>query len=102
MDDADRERRRKLDLDRQRKLDEVCRRVLGGFAGRVATPLVIAEAEGAMRAALEAATLAGTYVLPDGLELDRVAVGADMRVKVFFRHAVTRLDAVAAETFDPP
>lgn len=70
--------------DRQRKLDEVCRAVIAKFVGREVTPTIAAEAAGCLRAALDDAVRAGTYVLPDGLCLDRVEVGDDLRFKVFF------------------
>lgn len=73
--------------ERQRVLNEVCRRALQGFYGRKLTPTLMAEAEATMRAALDDAVRAGLYVLPDGLELDRVVLGTDMRIKVLFRRA---------------
>lgn len=73
--------------DRQRALEDVCRRVLGGFVGRKITSMIVAEAEGAVRAALDDAVRAGKYVLPDGLELDRVELGANMRLQVYFKPA---------------
>lgn len=74
--------------DRQRKLNELCRSVLGKFVGREVTPLLIAEAEGCMRQEIDEAVRAGTYVIPDGMIVDRVEVGADLRLKVFFGLAV--------------
>lgn len=71
--------------DRQRVLNEVCRRVLRGFVGRKLTPTLMAEAEATVRAVLDDAVRAGSYVLPDGLALDRVELGADMRIKVLFK-----------------
>lgn len=73
--------------DRQRKLDELARGVLRGFVGRAPTPENVAAAEGEMRAALERAIRAGTYVPPDGLALDRVELGDDLRLKVYFAPA---------------
>jgi len=70
--------------DRQRALDDVCHRALGSFVGRTMTPTLVAEAEGVLRSELDEAVRAGKYVLPDGLVLDRVELGADMRIKVFF------------------
>lgn len=70
--------------DRQRALDEVCRRALRGFVGRDVTPTLLAEAETVLRSELDAAVRAGKYVLPDGLALDRVVLGTDMRIKVYF------------------
>jgi hypothetical protein len=70
--------------DRQRALDEVCRSALRGFVGRELTPALLAEAEGIMRAAVDEAVRDGKYVLPDGLVVDRVELGQDMRIKVFF------------------
>lgn len=70
--------------DRQRVLDELCREILGRFVGRPATAVVIAQAEGEMRAALDDAIREGKYVLPDGLVLGHVEIGRDMRLKVFF------------------
>lgn len=71
--------------DRQRLLNELCRRVLQPFYGRKVTPTLMVEAEAEMRLAIDDSIRAGNYVLPDGLELDRLELGADMRVKVFFR-----------------
>jgi hypothetical protein len=62
----------------------VCRSALRGFVGRELTPTLLAEAEGVMRAAVDAAVREGKYVLPDGLVVDRVELGRDMRIKVFF------------------
>ncbi len=75
--------------DRQRALDEVCRGVLRDFVGRDMTPTIVAEAEAAMRSALDDAIRQGKYVLPDGLLLNRVEIGADMRLKVYFAAAPT-------------
>lgn len=71
--------------DRQRKLDEMLRRVLAGFVGATPSPRVIADAEATLRRHLDEAIAAGTYVLPDGLLVDRVEVGADLRMKVYFK-----------------
>lgn len=79
-------------VDRQRALDDLCRRALKEFVGRDATPTMIAEVEAKMRAVLDEAIRAGTYVLPDGLVLSRVEVGSDMRIKVFFAPAPTKDD----------
>jgi len=73
------------DADRQRALDDVCQRVLGSFVGRKITPTAVAEAEGALRHALDDAIRAGKYVLPDGLALDHVELGDNMRLQVYFR-----------------
>lgn len=70
--------------DRQRALDEVCRSVLAPFIGRKITPTLVAEAEATMRAALIDAIRAGKYVLPDGMTLDRVELGPNMRLQVYF------------------
>ncbi len=70
--------------DRQRVLNEVCRRVLKDFQGRKVTPYLIAEAEGAIRAAIDRSIQEGNYVLPMGIRLDRVELGDDLRIKVFF------------------
>lgn len=86
--------------DRQRVLDELCREVLGHFVGRPATAVVIAQAEGEMRAALDDAIRKGKYVLPDGLVLGRVEIGRDMRLKVFFDKVRSRIGAVAEEVED--
>lgn len=75
--------------DRQRALDEVCRDVLRDFVGRDMTPTLVAEAEAAMRSAIDEAIRQGKYVLPDGLVLDCVEIGADMRLKVYFSDAPT-------------
>lgn len=53
------------------------------------TPTLVAEAEAAMRSAIDEAIRQGKYVLPDGLLLDRVEIGADMRLKVYFSDAPT-------------
>lgn len=74
--------------DRQRKLDELCRAVLSRFVGQDATPAMVARAEAEMRVAIDEAVRAGTYALPDGLVVDRVELGADMRLKVYFARAV--------------
>jgi len=71
--------------DRQRALNDVCRRVLDSFVGRKITPTVVAEAESALRHALDDAIRAGKYVLPDGLMVDRVELGENMRLQVYFR-----------------
>ena len=76
--------------DRQRKLDEVSRRILRDFVGRTMTPTLVAEAEERMRTALDEALRAGTYVLPDGLALDYVKLGDDMRIKVYFKRVGRR------------
>jgi hypothetical protein len=76
---------RRRNEDRQRALDEVCRRVLAKFIGRPITSTVVAEAEATLRWSLDEAIVAGTYVLPDGLKLDRVELGTDFRIKVFFK-----------------
>lgn len=81
-------RREKAELDRQRVLDEVCRRALRDFVGRKATPALMVEAESTLRRELDEAIRAGNYVLPDGLALDRVELGLDMRLKVLFKTAV--------------
>lgn len=73
--------------DRQRKLDELCRAVLRRFVGQDATPAMVARAEAEMRVAIDEAVRAGTYALPDGLVVDRVELGADMRLKVYFARA---------------
>ena len=73
--------------DRQRALNEVCRRVLQGFVGKELTPILMIEAEATLRTALDDAVRAGAYVLPDGLVVDRVELGADMRIKVLFKRA---------------
>ena len=86
--------------DRQRKLDELVREVLARFIGRVPTPYLIAEAEGAMRDALDRAIVDGTYVLPDGLLLDCVTIGEDMRLKVYFGRLADRFTAVSEEIAD--
>lgn len=78
--------------DRQRALDDVCRRALKDFVGRDVTPTLLAEAEGLLRGKLDEAVREGKYVLPDGLVLDRVELGTDMRIKVFFAHADQVLD----------
>lgn len=84
--------------DRQRALDEVCRGVLKPFVGREITPTAVVEAEICMRHALLEAIRAGKYVLPDGLALDRVELGADLRIKVYFMKAVDpRFVSVAEE-----
>ncbi len=70
--------------DRQRALSEVCRAALKDFVGRELTPTLLLQAEAEMRAALDEAVRAGKYVLPDGLRLSRVELGADMRIKVYF------------------
>lgn len=70
--------------DRQRVLDEVCRRALRDFVGRKATPALMIEAELTLRRELDEAVRSGNYVLPDGLVVDRVELGLDMRLKVFF------------------
>lgn len=80
-------RARENAADRQRALDEVCRIALKDFVGRKLTPDLMAEAEYALRHTLGEAVRAGKYVLPDGLELDRVVLGADMRIKVLFKKA---------------
>lgn len=74
--------------DRQRKLNEMCRAVLSRFVGRDITPTLIAEAEGELRHALSRAVEDGTYVLPSYLELDKVELGDDLRIKVFFKKCV--------------
>jgi hypothetical protein len=71
--------------DRQRALNDVCRRVLDSFVGRKITPTVVAEAESALRHALDDAIRAGKYVLPDGLMVDRIELGENMRLQVYFR-----------------
>jgi len=71
--------------DRQRALNDVCRRVLDSFVGRKITPTVVVEAENALRHALDDAIRAGKYVLPDGLMVDRVELGENMRLQVYFR-----------------
>ena len=53
------------------------------------TPTLVAEAEAAMRSALDDSIRQGKYVLPDGVVLDRVEIGADMRLKVYFADAST-------------
>lgn len=73
------------DDDRQRVLDELCRRELRGFVGRPITPMLVYEAEGVLREAIVDAIRSGNYVLPDELELDRVTLGSDMRLKVMFK-----------------
>lgn len=73
--------------DRQRALNDVCRRVLDDFVGRKITSTVVAEAEGAMRSAINDAVRAGKYVLPDGLVVDRVELGENMRLQVFFKRS---------------
>lgn len=77
-------RREKAELDRQRVLDELCRRAFRDFVGRKATPALMVEAESTLRRELDDAIRAGNYVLPDGLVVDRVELGLDMRLKVFF------------------
>lgn len=91
----------KATADRQRKLDEMCREALKDLVGCEVTPYRVAKAEGLMRAALDDAIRAGTYVLPDGLVLDHVELGADMRLKVYFKRPDNRFDAVVAELGDP-
>jgi hypothetical protein len=71
--------------DRQRVADDVCRRALKDFIGRPMTPTLMAEAEGTLRRAFDDAIRAGTYILPDGLVLDRVTLGTDMRLKILFK-----------------
>lgn len=71
--------------DRQRALDEVCRRALRDFVGRKVTPTLMVEAELTLRAQLDEAVRAGVYVLPDGLVIDRVELGTDRRIKVLFK-----------------
>jgi hypothetical protein len=84
--------------DRQRKLSELCRGVLARFIDQEPTPLLVAEAEGVIRAAVDDAVRAGTYVLPDGMVVDRVELGADMRLKVYFERA--RVVARTSSTSD--
>src|SRR5882724_3679385 len=72
--------------DRQRCLDEVVRDVLGKFVGRKVSPEVVAAA-GELRAAIRRSIDQGNYVVPDGLELDRLAINDAGRLQVFFRRA---------------
>jgi len=100
--------------DRQRALNEVCRGVLKDFVGKDLTPTLLAEAEALLRSTLDEAIRAGKYVLPDGLVVDRVELGVDMRIKVVFARADqvideetgarlnSRIDALAAELADLP
>lgn len=83
--------------DRQRLLNELCRRVLQPFIGCKVTPTLMAEAKATLRRVLEDAIRAGNYVLPDGLVVDRVELGPDMRIKVLFKKAEV---LVAAEIND--
>jgi hypothetical protein len=62
--------------------------VLDSFVGRKITPTVVAEAEGELRHALDDAIRAGKYVLPDGLMVDRVELGENMRLQVYFRRGL--------------
>ena len=73
--------------DRQRVLNELVRRVLKDFVGRKATPGLLQKAEAAVVAAIDDAIRAGSYVLPDGLVVDRVELGLDRRLKVLFKKA---------------
>lgn len=73
------------EADRQLRLNEAMRYALRDFVGRVATPETIAEAEGCVRQTLDEMVRAGTYVMPTDLALDRVELGSDMRVKVYFK-----------------
>ncbi len=79
----------RVTADRHRKLNEVVRGALADFVDQEMTPYLVAEAESVVRAALDDAVRAGTYVLPDGLQLDRVELGDDMRLKVYFARAAT-------------
>ena len=86
--------------DRQRALNELCRRVLKDFVGRKITPTIVHEVEATMRAALEDAVRAGFYVLPDGMVIDRVELSHGMRIQVYFRPAalvVSERDLAEAE-----
>ncbi len=89
--------------DRQRVLNEVCRRVLSSFVGRKVTPMLMAEAEATLRRALDDAVRFGKYVLPDGLELDRIVLGTDMRIKVMFKTALgVKLSENAVKVLQKP
>lgn len=79
--------RTKTDAERQRVLNELCRRVLRDFVGRKITPTLMLEAGATMRAAMDDAIRAGNYVVPDGLMLDRVEISHDMRLQVYFKKA---------------
>ena len=74
--------------ENQRKLNEAVRYALKDFVGRDMTPTLLAEAEGQVRTALIEMTLNGTYVLPRNMQIDRVELGTDMRIKVYFKRAV--------------
>ncbi len=63
--------------------------MLQDFVGRDMTPTIVAEAEAAIRSAIDEAIRQGKYVLPDDLLLERVEIGTDMRLKVYFADAPT-------------
>jgi hypothetical protein len=89
--------------DRQRVLDEVCRRALRDFVGRKATPALMVEVELTLRRELDEAIRAGNYVLPDGLVLDRIELGFDRRLKVLFKTAAgIRVSENALRTLQKP
>jgi hypothetical protein len=70
------------------EVNEVVKRILADFVDKEITPILVAEAEGRVRQALVDMILKGDYVLPDGLELDRVALGANRKIQVFFRRTL--------------
>lgn len=101
-DDARRELKKLKDAtDRQRALNEVCKRVLAGFQGRKVTPELMAEAEAVLRAAIDRSVQEGNYIIPEGLMLDRVELGADMRLKVFFKDAWSEENAFFRRAPEP-
>ena len=71
----------------QIEMNYVVRTILADFVDREVTPTLAAEAEGCVRRALDDLVRQGNYVLPAGLSLDRVELGADMKIKVFFKRS---------------
>lgn len=68
-----------------REVNDVVKRILADFVGREVTPLLAAEAEGRVREGLVDLILKGVYVLPADLELDRVVLGANMKIQIYFK-----------------
>ena len=69
------------------EVNEVVRRVLKDFVGRTPTPLLLAEAERCVRETLVGLILSGKYVLPAGVEFDRVEMSEDLKIQVYFKRS---------------
>lgn len=70
---------------RQQKLQAAVEYTLKDFVGKELTPMLIAEAEGKLRETFEELARSGTYRMPPNMWIDRVELGADMRIKVYFK-----------------